>query len=145
MSPRAWALSRCRLRNLSRYRQDAIAEYVLCVSTNTPTQRVNYAQGNEGLYFGDAAGAVVVSAHHSGLLKLLDVDSSTDLDAVSHLSCDLMSHIERSTAFDNFLVDASCEAVSRVQEALQQDSSLVIPSSFSESVYAAIAEKTGTE
>lgn len=49
----------------------SIPDYVLCVSSNTPTQRVDYTTGIEAAYFGDAASALIVSGREPGKLKVL--------------------------------------------------------------------------
>ena len=45
---------------------DRVPDYVLCLSSNTPSKLVDYAKGEERFYFGDAAAAVVLSKKHLG-------------------------------------------------------------------------------
>ncbi len=62
------------LNNLS----DSLPEYVLCVSTATLTQNVNYTDRTDGAIWGDGAAAWIVSAQHPGKLKVLDTYYTTD-------------------------------------------------------------------
>ena len=55
------------------WKEESRANYTLCVSTHTPTQRINYSQGVEGAYFGDASCAMLLSSRHDGGLGLRDV------------------------------------------------------------------------
>jgi 3-oxoacyl-[acyl-carrier-protein] synthase-3 len=52
------------------WKAERVPEYVLLVSSATPTQRVNYRSGEERLYLGDGAGALVVSRVHQGPLAV---------------------------------------------------------------------------
>ena len=56
---------------VGKWRPEAAPDYVLCFSSNTPTQAVHYSGGREALYFGDAAGAAVVSLSRRGKLRVL--------------------------------------------------------------------------
>ena len=52
---------------LKRWKADRFPEYVLCVSTNTPSQHVNYGVDSVGAaLLGDSAAAFVVSRVHPG-------------------------------------------------------------------------------
>lgn len=58
---------------LSTWKPERIPEYVLCVSTNTPSQQVSFAGSSLSSYvFGDAASAVVLSSRHTGKLRVVD-------------------------------------------------------------------------
>ena len=57
---------------LSAWREERIPEYVLCVSTNTPSQHVRYKDDALGAtLFGDAAVAIVVSKQRSSRVPVL--------------------------------------------------------------------------
>jgi 3-oxoacyl-[acyl-carrier-protein] synthase-3 len=61
------------LEMLSTWKPERIPEYVLCVSTNTPSQQVSFADPSLSAYvFGDAAAAVVLSTRHTGKLRVVD-------------------------------------------------------------------------
>src|SRR5262249_16639695 len=55
---------------LDSWKNDRLPEVALCVSTNSPTCAIDYASGDERLYFGDAAAAAVVSKVRPGKLKI---------------------------------------------------------------------------
>jgi 3-oxoacyl-[acyl-carrier-protein] synthase-3 len=62
---------------LAAWQPARLPEYVLCVSTHTPTQQLHFdglAQGGSGALaaylLGDAAAALVVSARHAGRLRI---------------------------------------------------------------------------
>ncbi len=58
---------------LSTWKPERIPEYVLCVSTNTPSQQVSFSSSSLSAYvFGDAASAVVLSPRHPGKLRVVD-------------------------------------------------------------------------
>jgi 3-oxoacyl-[acyl-carrier-protein] synthase-3 len=58
---------------LSTWKPERIPDYVLFVSTNTPSQQVLFAASGLAPYvYGDAASAVVLSCRHRGKLKVLD-------------------------------------------------------------------------
>lgn len=56
---------------LSSWREDRVPDYVLCVSTNTPSPHIRYGSDRVAAsVFGDAACAFVVSRKHQGLWRL---------------------------------------------------------------------------
>lgn len=58
---------------LSTWKPERIPDYVLCVSTNTPSQQVSFAGSSLPAYvYGDAASAVVLSSRHTGKLRVVD-------------------------------------------------------------------------
>lgn len=97
---------------LSTWKKERLPKYALCVSTNAPTQRVNY-QKNDTLSasFGDGATACVVSAEdHRGLQMLsnhFNVDAkgtpNHELDTLGYLtSRSASSDVIRAQATDIF-------------------------------------------
>ena len=55
---------------LSSWKPERVPDYVLCVSTNTPTQQVDFSGPVLPAYlFGDAAAAFVISTRHQGKLQ----------------------------------------------------------------------------
>ena len=56
---------------LSSWKPERVPEYVLCVSANTPTQQVRYGSDTlAACLLGDAATALVISARHTGKLRV---------------------------------------------------------------------------
>lgn len=80
------------LQTLQDYKDDKFPEYVLCFSSNTPTHRINYRAGIERTYFGDAAGAIVVSNRHRGRLTVNEAYYETD-PAPSLISVDRYGYL----------------------------------------------------
>jgi 3-oxoacyl-[acyl-carrier-protein] synthase-3 len=63
---------------LNNFEEQALPEYVLCISTATMTQKVNYNDRSDGAIWGDGAAAWIVSARHSGRLNVVDTFFATD-------------------------------------------------------------------
>lgn len=78
---------------ISEWRESEVPDYVLCVSANTPTRCINYGQGEERLFFGDAAGAAVLSTRHRGKLALLDSAFHTEPAQCSMIGCGIHGHL----------------------------------------------------
>ena len=61
------------IETIRNWKPERVPEFVLCVSTNTPSQHVNYSNDALAAYlFGDSASAVVISTRVGGKLKVLD-------------------------------------------------------------------------
>ncbi len=54
------------LNSLLGWQEDRIPEFVLLISTNTPTHSIDYKSGFERLFFGDGAAALLLSVRHAG-------------------------------------------------------------------------------
>lgn len=64
---------------ISSWREDRVPEYVLCVSTNTPSLHVAYGSDRVSAgVFGDAACAFVISRKHRGAWRVVSTSASTD-------------------------------------------------------------------
>lgn len=63
---------------LENFKEEKLPEYVLCVSTATLTQHVNYNDRSDGAIWGDGAAAWVVSTQHKGKLKVIDTHYKAD-------------------------------------------------------------------
>ena len=64
---------------LSSWKEEVLPDYILCISSNCPTYRLNYRRGLEGVYLGDAAAALVVSIKHRGKLAVCGSFFGTDV------------------------------------------------------------------
>lgn len=78
---------------LSRWDESRIPKYVLCVTSNVPTQRVNYQSRVESYYFGDAAAAMVLSTSVTGKARLLDCYYNTVVKSHSNIKLGIFSHV----------------------------------------------------
>jgi 3-oxoacyl-[acyl-carrier-protein] synthase-3 len=63
---------------LENFEEDALPEYIVCVSTATLTQRVNYNDRSDSAIWGDGAAAWVVSTRHAGKLRIMETSFSAD-------------------------------------------------------------------
>ena len=79
---------------ISAWKEERIPPYVLCVSTNAPTQRVNYATGDEAWYYSDGAVACVISTQDKRGLKMLSCDFCVDVKVTSHFELDSIGYIK---------------------------------------------------
>jgi 3-oxoacyl-[acyl-carrier-protein] synthase III len=59
------------LQTILSWKPEKLPTYVVCVSSNAPTTCVDYSKESSAQFFGDAAGAMVVSAEKKGLLNVL--------------------------------------------------------------------------
>jgi 3-oxoacyl-[acyl-carrier-protein] synthase III len=97
------------------WKETRLPEYVVCVSTNTPTQQISYASQSLATYtFGDAASAVILSRKTLGKLRVISAKSTRSGSA------SLATVIERSLAFTPTNVPSPTEIVQQVRAALTQ-------------------------
>lgn len=80
------------INTFSNWSDDRIPDYVLCIATSTPTQRVNYRSGMERYLFGDAASAVVLSTRNRGKLSVTSSQIRNHLDDADLMELDLYDH-----------------------------------------------------
>jgi hypothetical protein len=82
------------LQTLKSWKEDKLPEYILCISTNSPTQRINYSQGKERSAFSDGAGAALISTRKRGKLILNETtDFIPDMDKGA-MQIDLFGHLK---------------------------------------------------
>lgn len=81
------------LTTVSGWKSERLPDYILCVSTNSPTQRVNYAKGSERTFFSDAAGAAIISTRHPGRLEVIEFKMETGAAEASGLTIDIFGHL----------------------------------------------------
>lgn len=98
---------------LTSWKKERIPEYVVCVSTNTPTQQLSYATQSVAAYtFGDAACAVVLSPTKPGKLRVESARSCRSGSA----PCTTV--IERELTFVPGNAPATAEVFEKVRSAL---------------------------
>lgn len=78
---------------LNSRRKESIPEYVLCVSSSTLTQRINYAAGEEGARFGDGAAAMILSTSKPGKLQVRQTYFETDLSCSNEGEINAFGHL----------------------------------------------------
>jgi 3-oxoacyl-[acyl-carrier-protein] synthase-3 len=63
---------------INKQKRENLPDYILCVSTATLTQRVDYTNRSDSAIWGDGAAAWIISTRKEGLLKVLHSSYSTD-------------------------------------------------------------------
>lgn len=63
---------------LRNFREEEVPDYVLCVSTSTFSQKVNYNERSDGAIWGDGAAAWIVSNRKPGRLAVRDSSFNSD-------------------------------------------------------------------
>lgn len=86
---------------LTSWREETLPEYILCFSSATPTQSINYARGLERFYFSDGAGAFVVSTRHPGKLTVSSASYATHPGRKEGLHVPLFGFIEMGAHYLN--------------------------------------------
>lgn len=110
------------LHTLASWRAETLPEYVLLVSSNVPTTRIDYRSGNEGAYFGDAAFALVVSTKHPGRLSLENANFGTMPGFVDGLTVSRCGHLELRAGFlDEFVIPKTEEQLKLALSASRVD------------------------
>ena len=103
------------LETLSSWKDDKLPDYILFVSTNTPTQKVDYTRGSERLYFGDAATALVLSPRIPGKLNLLSSFYGTDPQKKDLFIFDLFSHAKMLESARSCVINQESEVIKRAK------------------------------
>lgn len=80
---------------LRNYNEDALPEFVLCISTAAMTQHVNYNDRSDGAIWGDGAAAWVVSTRHKGRLEMLDSTFTADPSRCEAVVVDTFRHFRQ--------------------------------------------------
>ncbi len=81
------------------WRDQALPEYVLCVYSNTPTTRINYRDGKEGWYGGDAGAAVVLSSRKESSIVIRDAYASVNPAVSDAAVFETLGHFSMRTEF----------------------------------------------
>jgi len=84
---------------LSSWKKELLPKYVLCVSCNTVTQKINYSTGLEGYYLGDSAAALVVGNAVEGKLVLSDSWYKTSILDYDLLAIEAYGSVKLSADF----------------------------------------------
>lgn len=79
--------------SLKKWKKSRIPRYVLCVSTSTATQRVNYRNGSEAFLIGDGACACILSTAGKEGFEIVSAQHRTDMVADYHSSIEIYGHL----------------------------------------------------
>jgi 3-oxoacyl-[acyl-carrier-protein] synthase III len=94
------------LQFLDSFKEELLPKYTLCVCTETPTRFINYSNGIEGVYFGDAAFAMIVSREVKGKAKLESVKQSLNLTAAELITIPQFGPLEANLPKFNEITNA---------------------------------------
>lgn len=104
------------LNHLNCLDESILPEYILCISTATLTQTVDYNQRSDGAIWGDGAAAWVVSATHVGRLKLLDTVFEADPTRSQAVVVDRFGHFwQDGRAVRDFSVRQTVRLIKRLE------------------------------
>ena len=79
---------------LASWKPARIPQYVLCVATNAPTQRIDYSRGDEAWRYGDGAVAFVVSVQEPRGLALVWSDFRVDATVADGVEIDTLGYLK---------------------------------------------------
>ena len=114
-----------------------IPQYVLCVSTHTPTRFINYSKvDSAGLYIGDAAYAMVVSSKEQGSLSVKNSCHQNDLEYSDVLTLPVYGHL----SFDEqrFAIRANSWVMQSLQGGKSDNSERLILPDFEQGLFSKI-------
>ena len=127
---------------LRAWKPDRIADYVLSISSNTPTQSIDYRQGMARELFGDGAAAAIYSAQRPGKLSIIESAYST---ATRHNQQLVVSKYQHMNVEPNFVAEVILPRTREMLALLQKSGTLrrevlrVIPPQFGPAVDASVA------
>jgi 3-oxoacyl-[acyl-carrier-protein] synthase III len=99
-----------------------LPEFILCISTATLTQNVNYNDRTDGAIWGDGAAAWIVTAQHSGRLKVVDTFFASDPTRCSAVVVDRYGFFHQDgRAVRDFSVRQTVRLIKRVEEEYQMN------------------------
>jgi len=102
---------------LNNFRESELPEYVLCISTATMTQHVNYNDRTDGAIWGDGAAAWIVSARHPGKLKIVDTAFYSDPSRASAVVVNTLGHFwQDGRAVRDFSVRQTVRLIKRLED-----------------------------
>lgn len=107
---------------LSNFREDALPDYVLCVSTAALTQHVNYNDRSDSAIWGDGAAAWVVSPRKPGKLSLISSHYMTDPLRCEAVVVDTFGHFHQDgRAVRDFSVRQTVRLVKQLEKEFEID------------------------
>lgn len=102
---------------LASFEEEALPEYVLCVSTAALTLNVNYDDRSDGAIWGDGAGAWIVSARHPGKLAIRDTIFTADPTRCEAVVVDTHGHFHQDgRAVRDFSVRQTVRLIKQLEE-----------------------------
>jgi len=107
---------------LANFDSAALPDYILCVSTATLTQHVNYNDRSDGAIWGDGAGAWIISPRKPGKLRVIDSLFHSDPTRSQAVTVDTWGHFKQDgRAVRDFSVRQTVRLVKRLEEEFKLD------------------------
>lgn len=107
---------------LDNFSPDALPSYVLCISTATVSQRVNYNDRTDGAIWGDGAAAWIVSSRKTGRLKVLDTTFMADPTRCGAVIVNTLGHFQQDgRAVRDFSVRQTVRLIRSLEERFALD------------------------
>ncbi len=82
------------MQSLISWKAEKLPEYILCLSVNSLTQRIDYSKGAEQGFFTDAAGAFILSTKRQGKIVLKEIMDYRQSELKGPLQINLFGHIK---------------------------------------------------
>lgn len=102
---------------LMNHRPETLPDYILCVSTATLTQHVNYNDRSDGAIWGDGAAAWIISPRKAGKLTVLDSSFTSDPSRCDAVVVDTFGHFRQDgRAVRDFSVRQTVRLIKQVEE-----------------------------
>ena len=107
---------------LQNFVPENLPPYVLCISTATLSQRVNYNDRTDGAIWGDGAAAWIVSASKPGKLKVLDTTFMADPTRCGAVVVETLGHFRQDgRAVRDFSVRQTVRLIRAMEERFALD------------------------
>lgn len=85
------------LSTMMQWKKERLPKYILCVSTNVPTQRVNYSSGLERTFLSDCAVAAIFSPTVSSDTQVIRAQYTTPTHELFDTQVKIYGHVELSS------------------------------------------------
>ena len=123
------------------WKSDRIPDYLLSVSSNTPTQSIDYRSGIARELFGDGAATAIFSAQRPGKLSVLRSAYSTATRFNQQLVVEKYRHLKvEPNVLADMIVPRTREVISLAQkEGLPRDTLRVVPPQYGPTVDTLVA------
>lgn len=107
---------------VNNFNEAALPDYILCVSTATLTQHVNYNERSDTAIWGDGAAAWVVSTKHTGRLELVESFFDADPTRCAAVVVDADKHFHQDgRAVRDFSVRQTVRLIRRLEKIYEID------------------------
>jgi len=107
---------------LNNTKEETLPDYILCVSTATLTQKVNYSDRTDGAIWGDGAAAYIVSPRKEGKLRVDHASYTTDPSRCESVVVDTYGYFHQDgRAVRNFSVLQTVKLIRQIESTFDID------------------------